>query len=269
MAKKVYEENNISAIAEKIREKTGEDTTYKTSEMPSGIDEVYEAGRKAEYDEFWDTYQQNGTRTDYTCAFASWFKEVFYPKYDLKPTNAYMMFRTFDAHNIANREMDLVERLNECGVVLDTSQCTNFQYMFTNSFVTHIGIIDTRSASSILQPFSANRYHTFDKLILKDDGSQTFVAEPFKGATALKNIVIEGVIGQNGLSFQWSTKLNKASITSIINCLSTTTSGLTVTLSKVAVNKAFETSEGANDGTTSTEWTSLIGTRSNWTISLI
>ncbi len=47
MAKKVYEENNIAAIANKIREKTGGESTYKTSEMPSGIDEVYNTGFEA------------------------------------------------------------------------------------------------------------------------------------------------------------------------------------------------------------------------------
>jgi hypothetical protein len=36
-----------------------------------------------------------------------------------------------------------------------------------------------------------------------------------------------------------------------------------------AVNKAFETSEGANDGKTSTEWETLIGTKTNWTIAYV
>lgn len=64
-------------------------------------------------------------------------------------------------------------------------------------------------------------------------------------------------------------KLSKPSITSIINCLSTTTSGLTVTLSKTAVNNAFETSEGVADGSTSQEWLNLVATKTNWTISLV
>lgn len=42
---KKYEESNIQAIANKIREKTGTDNTYKTSEMASGVDEVFKAGR--------------------------------------------------------------------------------------------------------------------------------------------------------------------------------------------------------------------------------
>lgn len=51
MAKKVYEEANIRAIADKIREKSGSNSTYKTSEMPNGIDEVYEAGQNSMIDE--------------------------------------------------------------------------------------------------------------------------------------------------------------------------------------------------------------------------
>lgn len=44
MAKKVYEDSYIAAIAAKIREKAGTTTTYNTQQMPSGIDEVYNKG---------------------------------------------------------------------------------------------------------------------------------------------------------------------------------------------------------------------------------
>lgn len=40
MAKKVYEETRIAAIAEKIREMSGAETLYSTSTMPDGIEEV-------------------------------------------------------------------------------------------------------------------------------------------------------------------------------------------------------------------------------------
>ena len=44
MPKKVYDESNIAAIAQRIRERTGGNEVYDTSEMPSGIDRVFEAG---------------------------------------------------------------------------------------------------------------------------------------------------------------------------------------------------------------------------------
>lgn len=52
MAIKAYDETKIAAIADKIREKTGTETTYKTAEMPSGIDDVFEAGNESGYNEY-------------------------------------------------------------------------------------------------------------------------------------------------------------------------------------------------------------------------
>jgi hypothetical protein len=81
------------------------------------------------------------------------------------------------------------------------------------------------------------------------------------------DLTIEGTIGQNEFNTQRS-PLNKNSITSVINALSKTKSGLTVTFSRNAVNKAFETAEGLADGSTSQAWLDLIAKRNNWTISL-
>ena len=45
----------------------------------------YEKGKKAAYDEFWDTYQRNGDRRAYTYAFCGegWTDESFDPKYPI------------------------------------------------------------------------------------------------------------------------------------------------------------------------------------------
>lgn len=233
----------------------------------AGNAEGIEEGKQAEYDAFWDNYQTNGTRIVYDCAFAGWSYDTFRPKYDIKPTSAYMLFRTFDTSGW-HGDIDMSEHLKECGVVLDTSQCTNFQYMCMNSFITHLGIIDTRSATTLYEVFSCNRLHTVDKLILKDDGSQTF-SRTFHATLALENIVIEGVIGK-AIDFSTCKKLTRASIESIVPALSTTTSGLTVTFSLDAVNKAFETSEGANDGIHSEDWQYLvIIARPNWSFGYV
>lgn len=47
MSFKLYEEENIRAIANKIREKTGGSTKYTTETMPAGVDAVYNAGKDA------------------------------------------------------------------------------------------------------------------------------------------------------------------------------------------------------------------------------
>ena len=90
----------------------------------------------------------------------------------------------------------------------------------------------------------------------------------FPSVPALENVTMEGQITKSGLNMKSCTKLSKASIENIIGCLSTDSTGQSITLSQTAVKKAFETSAGANDGNTSTEWTTLANSRSNWTISL-
>ena len=107
--------------------------------------------------------------------------------------------------------------------------------------------------------------HTIDKLIVDENTTYTGW---FNSTTNLQNLTIEGTIAQKGFSVSACTKLSRASIENIINALSTETNALTVTLSKTAVNNAFETSEGAADGRTSAEWATLIATKTNWTIAL-
>jgi hypothetical protein len=93
-------------------------------------------------------------------------------------------------------------------------------------------------------------------------------------SSTLEHMIVTGTIGQNGFSLK-APKLSHESIVSIVNALSSTTTNLSITLSLNAVNKAFETSEGANDGSTSAEWLSLIAPKTDttqqyyWIISLI
>ena len=84
----------------------------------------------------------------------------------------------------------------------------------------------------------------------------TLFTSTFIQCNALENLTIDGTIGQNNFNLKDSTKLSKASIESVIDALSTTTSGLTVTFSKTAVDNAF----------TADEWAALKATKSNWDI---
>lgn len=234
-----------------------------------GYTEGETAGKQAEYDAFWDRMQEYGNRTKYDMAFCvSRFPlPEFKPKYNMNVTNASYMFTYWS--NTPDMDWYFELDLRNCGVEIDFSQSTTFQSVFqTNYQVTAVGVFDTRSATTLTQTFYyAINLHTIEKLILKDDGSQK-LTNTFTNCSALQNITVEGVIGFGGTSFKWSSKLSKASITSIINALSSTTSGLTVTLSKTAVNKAFATTEGGTDGSTSDEWAALIATKTNWTITL-
>lgn len=237
----------------------------KLTTVAENVPKVYDSGKtagiaigkQAEYDTFWDSYQsaaKNQYRT-YPAQFAGmgWDTNTFKPKYDIKPTNAYLLFYNNYVFG------DLVEILNGLGVSLDTSRITSAQYMFWLARFSRIGEIDLRSAQANIgattQTFSTANLITIDKLIVKD--SNIFASNMFSGASSLANITIEGVVGDS-ISFKDS-PLTKASITSIINALSSTATGKTATFKKTAKEAAF----------TDDEWAALIAQKTNWTISLV
>ena len=222
---------------------------------------IYDAGKQTEYDTFWDTFQSNGTRVNYGNAFGGvgWTDTLFKPKYDICPTDGYMMFRGTGITNIA-----------DLSVSLDFANTTNFQYMFQWASVRHIGTIDTRKATNVSNPFYyATVLETIDKLILKDDGTQNLDSNIFGNTNALKNIIIEGKIGKS-VNFQWSTKLSTASIVSVIeSLLDNPTGNLTVTLSQTAINNMVFPFTSEKTGITYNSWSELENTKDKWTISLV
>ena len=88
----------------------------------------------------------------------------------------------------------------------------------------------------------------------------------FLGCSNLVHVIFENcVFEQNGFSVASSSKLDKDSIISIFNSLSTTTTNLTVTFNKTAINTAFGIN--VDDETTYTdEWKSLTESKKNWNI---
>ena len=224
---------------------------------------VFEAGKQAEYDNFWDSYQQNGNRKDYSMSFAKyWTDETFNPKYDFILTNASSMFNNSTITTLASK-------LKEKGLKFDTSNfaVNGALQMFQGSTIKDIPELDLRNCTNIGYLFGSGALvETVEKLILTE--KLTNVSNAFRQARNLKHCIFDGVLAITGLDMKDCKLLDKESITSLVNILSTTTSGLAVTLSLQAVNKAFETSEGANDGSNSTEWQTLVNTKKNWTINL-
>lgn len=195
---------------------------------------VFESGKKAERKHYWSVLQNNGEGANYRYAFCySRYDDTTYnPQFDIRCTNAE----------------------------------SSAQYMFYDSPITDTKVAIYAPTTNIAYCFQRSAVKIIREITVYE--STTF-NNAFQQCNNLEQLTMKGVIGQNGFNVQWSTKLSHDSIVSIINALSTTTSGLTVTLSKIAVNNAFETSEGAGDGSTSKEWLDLIATKSNWTISLI
>lgn len=85
MAKKLYEESNIQAIADAIRAKTGSANTMKVSEFAGKINSISSGGGDNYYDTFWDAYQENGNRSIYVEGFVrgGWNEVTYNPKYPI------------------------------------------------------------------------------------------------------------------------------------------------------------------------------------------
>jgi hypothetical protein len=177
-------------------------------------------------DSFWDMYQNGGDRADYKYAFAGsgWTDELFKPKYDIKPTDARYMFTVSSITDLKN-----------IGVEFDLSSTSEASQLMAYSKIETVGVLDCTNMSYLSTVFyEAKALKSVDKIILKDDGSQGFTsAQNFADCSELTHCIFEGCIGQNGFNIQWSTKLDKESLLSILNCLkdySKDTSHWTVTI---------------------------------------
>lgn len=196
---------------------------------------VYDAGKAAQEQAFWDAYQDNGQRKAYSTAFAGegWSNETFKPRHDMAPTQTYMMFRQ------SKLSGDLVTLLQGLGITLDFSESTVLDSAFYYcAGLTRLGVINGTSANNFQLTFAYMlKLVTIDKLVLRPAGDQTF-SNTFTSCRALQNITIEGVIGNN-ISFSDSKLLTHDSIISIISCLQDLTgTGNTRTLTLGATNLA-------------------------------
>ena len=180
---------------------------------------VYDAGKQAEYDAFWDVFQNYGNSQTYASAFSSnaWTDENYNPKYTFKVQGNNNMF----ASNT---------KITDTKVPIDMSENTGqVFYVFQN----------------------ASKLVTIRKLIVKNTQGYS---KYFDNCTSLQNIEFEGVISKN-IDFQYSPLLSKASIENIVSCLSATSTGTTLTLSQTAVDNAFTTDEWNALIADKTNWT--------------
>lgn len=228
----------------------------KLTTIAKNQEKVYEAGKKSQYDFFWNDYQENGNRKNYSDGFAFWSKKIFDPKYDMVDMiNADRMFYGF---NSPKGLVDLVDLLEEKGKTLDFSKCTRLYYTFEQAYISRIGTFDMSSASDTTYgALNCTQLVTIEKLVISEKTKLDNYTFPFYSGAKLANInCVEGEICTNIRIA--NCPLTKASIENVVNALSNTTSGFTCTFNKNAKESAFTTDE----------WNSLIATKSNWTFSL-
>lgn len=199
----------------------------KLTTVADNMSKVYEAGQKSEYDKFWDNFQDYGNRTNYEKTFqgiSGFNNQNFYPKYDIRPVGSkatYLFYGWTSITNESLKTINLKERLEECGVVLDLSQATDVSYAFAYFYSRDLPTIDLTGLttnSTLLFGDNHSNLKSIEKLILAE--TTPFNSNWFRSDTGLENLIVEGTIGQNNFSVKDCTKLSKASILSILKALS-------------------------------------------------
>ncbi len=218
---------------------------------------VFDAGKKAEYDAFWDSFQQNGDRKNYQYAFcgSGWVTKTLKPKHVCTPTSAVNMF-FLCGYQSGEGMIDFREIADK----FDFSKVTNATQMFYSAGIDYI-TADFSSATSLSGTFDCGYISRTTTITLKVTPVTTSFNNTFYYASALRNLTFtdDSEIACSGLNLKDSPNLTRESIISVINALSDNTTDLTVTLSQTAVNKAF----------TAEEWVSLTATKPNWNIQLL
>lgn len=185
------------------------------------VQKVFDAGKKAEYDKFWDSFQKNGTEGTYNYRFMNWNADIFYPKYPIvfggAQTQVFMQMNA--AMGEYDREFDFSQRLKDCNIYLDTSEATGLNYLFYYVGTKSVPEINATKCTTFTNMFAYSSVVTIQKLILNTSGDNQTFDRTFNNARQLENIEIEGCIGNN-IDFKSCVNLSTESLRSILKALS-------------------------------------------------
>lgn len=202
----------IDAVKEKVIEAGIDVSEEIASVLADKIGDLYDAGKKAEYDAFWDGFQDYGNRKDYNQGFKNWISaKTISPKYPIITQNISELFRNCEkletAPQVISTNADGTFGMCNMGYY----QCYNLKSIDYDIYVS--GTSSSSWNSSFNSCKSLKRIKKIGVL-----ESHTFT-RVFENCIELEEIAIDGTIGQNGFDIHWSTKLTHDSLMSIINAL--------------------------------------------------
>ena len=185
-----------------------------------GVTDGIEQGKQAEYDRFWDAFQENGNKKAYRYAFAGggWSEETLIPKYpiniiDTSTTTRYGqgMFYYLGAARPETNQFDMTEICKR----VDFSKAINLQYLCFNAKAKNI-TVNAKAAQDLSQAFQGGDGGYIDNLTLTVSSACTKYTNTFIHASGLKNLTFtEGSEIAANISLQQSSKLTRASIESV------------------------------------------------------
>lgn len=208
----------------------------KLATIASNQTKVYDAGKKAEYDAFWDNYQENGNRNNYRYAFyrTNWNDNNFKPKYNIVPSSdGQYIFQNCSVTDIKG----ILERQ---GVILDFSKTPNLYYCFANAKVTRLPELNCTKCTNFQNMFGGcSSLVSIDKITISDKASGDYFQRMFFNCSALESVIFDGVINGD-IAVDNSPLLSKESILSLLNVMKSGGTG-TITLGETNLAKLTDT----------------------------
>ena len=190
----------------------------KLTTIAENVPKVYEAGKQARDDRFWNIFQKNGVRRNYNSGFAYWYGELFEPKYDLIANNSSNMFYHFN-NWLTTEPINFIELCSRLNIKMDFSGvASTAAYMFYSAKISHLPEIDLSNAMNLSYAFNGSKISYIEKLKLSNSQAQTF-SYTFNNCSALKHCIFEGTIAQNGFNVSSCVELDYESLLSILDCL--------------------------------------------------
>lgn len=229
--------------------------------IAENVPKVYEAGKKSEYDAFWDEYQSNGSRRNYKYGFAGvgWDDSTFNPKYDIVASTSLGMFQEAGITDLVG----ILNRNNVKLTITSTSAATNIFYGLK---VTELPELDFSSVASYGSAFyGCTALTRIEKIKLHSSGNQS-CASAFYNCSKLTDITFEGVIGRDmNLS---ACPLTVSSLKSVIQALKQCDAyTYTVTFKSSAFSKLEAEGATAEYNGVACTWAELIDNK-KWNLTL-
>ena len=167
----------------------------KLTTIAENVPKVYEAGKTAEWNRFWDNLQDYGNRKGYNYAFSWWADEAFYPKYDIIPeqqVNSIATTGIFAYSKISN----IKKRLEDCGVVFSTSKLNTMQSIFIGCLTEELPDLDLSYVTWGCK-YCWQNCKNLRSLTLNDVQAKNVFDSAFAGCISLSEFYITGEIGRD------------------------------------------------------------------------
>lgn len=187
------------------------DIAERALQLKIDFDGVFDAGKRAEQNEFWNNTDFDG---QYAFMGTAWNRNNFKPNKDIPVT-----IGTFQRHSWQNDAYDLAGQLENLGVKLVFTEGSDYQ-AFRYSWFTRLPACDFSMCDGTFDTvfYGMSRLVTIEKIIFPGEGKVTSFTNPFTGCTRLAHInEVDGVIDKS-ISFS-DCPLTVESMKGIISCL--------------------------------------------------